>query len=102
MEGLLFGKGPRAYMASHSHGSKDPAWRWIHLPANNMTWVQKVMEHVMNEISAEAGLKVDQDDILRPENWNGREHIGSSSLQGRYLKPLYSKISPSQSQNLLD
>lgn len=95
MEELLFGKGPSAYMAAHSYGNKDPALRWIHLPANNMSWVQKVMKHVLSETSIEAGLDIDHHSILRPEFWNGREHLGAGSLQGRYLKPLYSKINPS-------
>jgi hypothetical protein len=95
MEDLLFGRGPSTYMATHSHGSKDPVWRWVHLPANNMSWVQMVMKHVLIETSIEAGLDIDHHSILRPEFWNGREHLGSGSLQGRYLKPLYSKINSS-------
>ncbi|TVY18934.1 Ankyrin-2 [Lachnellula arida] len=71
-----------------SRNQKKP--RWLHLPANNMRWVEILMnKHYCGLEMPEAARA-----ILRPEVWTERQHLaGQSIIHGRFMKPGCQKVS---------
>ncbi|RMJ15102.1 hypothetical protein CDV36_005242 [Fusarium kuroshium] len=96
-----------------------PAFRWIHLPSNNMFWVERLIDLIY----VEQGLKkpreeeIDSEDnrstsdkgkgkakavdndmapLLHPHYWARQEFVGRKSqdgVQSRFMKPCFSTIS---------
>ena len=56
------------------------------------------MQFLCDEMGLGAGPKVHPASILRSEHWKGRENE-LSGISGRYLKPLFAKVTPSKSNH---
>ncbi|ORY12883.1 hypothetical protein BCR34DRAFT_286855 [Clohesyomyces aquaticus] len=57
-------------------------FRWIHLPANNMRWVELLMMRLQEKSNRAY-------EILKPERWTRRQHLGATGApHARFMRPL--------------
>ncbi|RDL33135.1 uncharacterized protein BP5553_08574 [Venustampulla echinocandica] len=64
--------------------------RWLHLPANNMRWVEILMNKQYRDLEMPEAARA----ILRPEAWADRQHRpGKSIVHGRFMKSGSQKVS---------
>ncbi|KAL4755809.1 uncharacterized protein BDW70DRAFT_165101 [Aspergillus foveolatus] len=59
---------------------------WIHLPANNMQWVEILLLRLMEQKGAETP-EIQRDRILRRELWTDRQTLGSARSYISFMKP---------------
>ncbi|OJD27330.1 hypothetical protein ACJ73_01282 [Blastomyces percursus] len=87
---ILYGKGPAAIMkfAKEKKIDKQPSFRWYHLPANNMEWVETlVSRHFGERDSSAAILSEESKSKLALINGVGQQFRASASLSS-YMRPL--------------
>ncbi|CZR64777.1 uncharacterized protein PAC_14676 [Phialocephala subalpina] len=104
---LLSQPGPAKYMANlpdYETGDPHPDLVWIHLPANNMSWVEALAtvryKEAMKTSAPTQPVGANKDPVgqlflLSPGVWTQRQYNGSftqPSKQERFLQPLYSGI----------
>ncbi|KAH6708782.1 hypothetical protein BKA61DRAFT_557600 [Leptodontidium sp. MPI-SDFR-AT-0119] len=60
----------------------DISFRWLHLPANNMRWVEVLMARLFNNPTQAYR-------VLSSERWVGRQHRGASdNYHARFMQPM--------------
>ncbi|KAE9362676.1 hypothetical protein N431DRAFT_144786 [Stipitochalara longipes BDJ] len=80
----IMNKAARSRATSFDRGDKSRAVRWLHLPANNMKWVEILMAKCFNSRTAA--------NILKPEIWVERQHKTTGmNVHDRFIRPLYYK-----------
>ncbi|KLJ07588.1 hypothetical protein EMPG_16946 [Blastomyces silverae] len=87
---ILYGKGPAAIMefAKEKKIDKQPSFRWYHLPANNMEWVETlVSRHFGERDSGAVILNEESKSKLALTNGVGQQFRASASLSS-YMRPL--------------
>ncbi|PGH07632.1 hypothetical protein GX51_01641 [Blastomyces parvus] len=87
---MLYGKGPAAIMnsAKEKKMDKQPSFRWYHLPANNMEWVETlVSRHFGERDSGAVLLSEESKSKLALTNGVGQQFRASASLSS-YMRPL--------------
>ncbi|EGE77142.1 hypothetical protein BDDG_00079 [Blastomyces dermatitidis ATCC 18188] len=87
---ILYGKGPAAIMnfAKGKKIDKQPSFRWYHLPANNMEWVEiLVSRHFGERDSGAVILSEESKSKLALTNGVGQQFRASASLSS-YMRPL--------------
>lgn len=92
----IIDQGPAAIMENN-----QPQLRWIHLPANNMAWVEDLMTSLHKEqtgqnavISDEAQEITKFDGVLREDLWKKAFHgRNSKSIHSRFMMPLATRYS---------
>ncbi|KAF2184914.1 hypothetical protein K469DRAFT_688498 [Zopfia rhizophila CBS 207.26] len=74
--------GEEKFFKRHMEGG--PQFRWLHLPANNMRWIELLMlRYSDSDRSPKRHL------VLRDELWMERLHRGSQNLaHARYMRPM--------------
>ncbi|KAF6833635.1 ankyrin repeat protein [Colletotrichum musicola] len=80
--------------------SKDKV-RYIHIPYNNMMWVEEAIAEYFEEkrpgydgLFSRSGVKTHSDMILRPQYWRGQQHGGRRTLvHARYMRAICERIS---------
>ncbi|KAH8599991.1 hypothetical protein B0O99DRAFT_347159 [Bisporella sp. PMI_857] len=64
--------------------SVEPDFKWIHIPANNMLWV----EALMAKLYAEHDKKSAAPDLMKPELWSDKQHRSEEfTVHSRFMKP---------------
>ena len=103
------GRGPAKIMQAakvqEGRSIVEPVLRWIHLPANNMSWVKVIstgifqaplsyVEKSLVQIICQEKLGSDdraerlKESILRPDYWTASQHgRGSKHFHSRFMKP---------------
>jgi hypothetical protein len=94
---IVYGLGPRQLMADVSIKKKDLGtyqFRWIHLPANNLQWMENLVDKVLTgEIPLEDDgsqyVSSRTSDIMDESNWIGQQDVSPvRTLEHlRFLKP---------------
>ncbi|QSS48970.1 serine/threonine-protein kinase ripk4 [Histoplasma capsulatum var. duboisii H88] len=87
---MLYGKGPEAIMnsAKKSKMDKQASFRWYHLPANNIEWVEiLVSRHFGERESGAIVLSEESKSKLALANGIGQRYRASSTLSS-YMRPL--------------
>ncbi|KAI3320968.1 hypothetical protein HD806DRAFT_504125 [Xylariaceae sp. AK1471] len=68
--------------------SDETTFKWFHLPANNMQWVEVLISRYYDASSSAF-------QILKPERWVGRQHQGGANAhQARFMQPLCQAFGP--------
>ncbi|KAL6404422.1 hypothetical protein AUP68_13814 [Ilyonectria robusta] len=71
--------------------TSNPAFRWFHLPANNMVWVEVLISKLYEDLYLSRTL-------LKPDRWVRRQHHGSTSRHhARFMRPLCQTFASTQS-----
>ncbi|KAL2063543.1 hypothetical protein VTL71DRAFT_5348 [Oculimacula yallundae] len=88
---ILYGIGPEATMGK-AKGSKigatRPNFRWYHLPANNMVWVEALVSRLVAERKSGAAMLDDNlKSSLGLSNASGRQYRASTA-HSSYMRPL--------------
>ncbi|PVH73425.1 hypothetical protein DL98DRAFT_51819 [Cadophora sp. DSE1049] len=65
--------------------------QWIHLPANNMSWVEALMKRLYRDNPQEKLEQIPYDQVvLSPQNWTGRQN--NDFPHARFMRPTCSKL----------
>ncbi|PMD60285.1 uncharacterized protein K444DRAFT_588846 [Hyaloscypha bicolor E] len=71
----------------HEKNNASPSYRWIHLPANNMKWVEILISKLYENPTLAYH-------ILSSERWVRRQHRGASGVDhARFMRPLCQSFS---------
>ncbi|RSL81667.1 hypothetical protein CEP52_017150 [Fusarium oligoseptatum] len=83
------------------HLSGDDSCRWLHLPANNMTWVEVLMARHFEASGEEEKWK--RNIVLKPKLWSGQQHTSwDKSYHARFMRPACHSFALSQSRAKAD
>ncbi|RMZ89162.1 hypothetical protein DV736_g3603, partial [Chaetothyriales sp. CBS 134916] len=85
------------------NGSREIAFRWIHLPANNMDWVTDTIFHLQNYLTHDLYLASQvQSAVLSDEHWESRQETAFGNINGsKHMEPYCSEIKVVHSNDTL-
>ncbi|KAL2672658.1 hypothetical protein Neosp_013372 [[Neocosmospora] mangrovei] len=79
------------------HLNGDDSCRWLHLPANNMTWVEILMARHFESAGEEESWK--RNIVLKPKLWSGQQHTSwNKAYHARFMRPACHSFALSQSR----
>ncbi|KAM6505792.1 hypothetical protein FSOLCH5_013967 [Fusarium solani] len=83
------------------HLSGDDSCRWLHLPANNMAWVEALMARHFESAGEEEKWK--RNIVLKPKLWSGQQHTSwDKTYHARFMRPACHSFALSKSRAKAD
>ncbi|KAN0112774.1 ankyrin repeat containing protein [Hyaloscypha variabilis] len=94
---LLYGRGPKEILSSERKSKmvgRQPDFRWYHLPANNMAWINDLVAR--HYLDRESGTALTQEDLEATLGFNivaGRQ-TRASTAHSSFMRPVCKTIKP--------
>ncbi|KAK0656301.1 hypothetical protein B0T16DRAFT_451888 [Cercophora newfieldiana] len=85
---LIYGRGPHATMNTargYDLNDTEPSFRWYHLPANNLEWVEDLLERHMEEV--DPGVRLLSEESRQEHGLSRHRHLRTKAGRLTFKRP---------------